>query len=124
MSDGDSETSRRLCRPGGALGLRPRRRGAVDIEQHQRHGRRSDAATPPRSDSDTRQRADRGHPRDLFERDQLRWEIYDVFNQVQFATVDSTARFDAAGNQVNTRFGQVITTRAPRVMQVALRVVF
>jgi hypothetical protein len=55
---------------------------------------------------------------------QLRWEIYNVFNQVQFATVDSTARFDAAGNQVNTRFGQVITTRAPRVMQVALRVVF
>jgi len=55
---------------------------------------------------------------------QLRWEIYNVFNQVQFATVDSTARFDAAGNQVNTRFGQVITTRAPRVMQIALRVVF
>jgi outer membrane receptor protein involved in Fe transport len=55
---------------------------------------------------------------------QLRWEIYNVFNQVQFATVDSTARFDAAGNQVNTRFGQVITTRAPRVMQIALRLVF
>ena len=55
---------------------------------------------------------------------QLRWEIYNVFNQVQFATVDSTARFDAAGNQVNTRFGQVITARAPRVMQIALRVVF
>jgi hypothetical protein len=30
---------------------------------------------------------------------------------VSFATVDSTARFDAARNQVNTRFGQVITTR-------------
>jgi hypothetical protein len=55
---------------------------------------------------------------------QLRWEIYNVFNQVQFATVDATARFDAAGTQVNTRFGQVITTRAPRVMQIALRVVF
>jgi hypothetical protein len=55
---------------------------------------------------------------------QLRREIYNVFNQTQFATVDSTARFDASGNQVNTRFGQVITTRAPRVMQVALRFVF
>jgi hypothetical protein len=55
---------------------------------------------------------------------QLRWEIYNVFNQVQFATVDAVARFDAAGNQLNTRFGQVITTRAPRVMQIALRVVF
>src|SRR5262245_55110873 len=55
---------------------------------------------------------------------QLRWEIYNVFNQVQFATVDATARFDAAGSQLNTRFGQVITTRAPRVMQIAVRVVF
>jgi hypothetical protein len=55
---------------------------------------------------------------------QLRWEIYNVFNLTQFATVDATARFDAAGNQVNTRFGQVITTRTPRVMQVALRFVF
>jgi hypothetical protein len=55
---------------------------------------------------------------------QLRWEVYNVFNQTQFATVDAAARFDAAGNQVNTRFGQVITTRAPRVMQVALRFVF
>jgi hypothetical protein len=55
---------------------------------------------------------------------QLRWEIYNVFNKVQFATVDATARFDAQGNQVNTRFGQVITTRTPRVMQVAIRFVF
>jgi len=55
---------------------------------------------------------------------QLRWEIYNVFNQVQFATVDATARFDAAGNQTNSRFGQVITTRAPRIMQIAMRVVF
>ena len=55
---------------------------------------------------------------------QLRWEIYNVFNQVQFATVDSTARFDAAGNQVNARFGQVISTRPPRIMQIALRFVF
>jgi hypothetical protein len=55
---------------------------------------------------------------------QLRWEIYNIFNHTQFATVDSTARFDAQGNQVNARFGQVITTRQPRVMQVAIRVVF
>jgi hypothetical protein len=55
---------------------------------------------------------------------QLRWEIYNLFNQVSFATVDSTARFDAAGAQVNTRFGQVITTRTPRVMQIALRFMF
>ena len=39
-------------------------------------------------------------------------------------TLSASARFDAAGNQLNTRFGQVITTRAPRVMQIALRLVF
>ena len=54
---------------------------------------------------------------------QLRWEIYNVFNRTQFATVDAVARFDPAGNQV-TRFGQVITTRTPRVMQIAVRFVF
>jgi len=55
---------------------------------------------------------------------QLRWEIYNVFNRTQFATVDAVARFDPAGNQVNTRFGQVITTRTPRVMQIAVRFAF
>jgi carboxypeptidase family protein len=55
---------------------------------------------------------------------QLRWEIYNVFNHTQFATVDSAARFDPQGTQVNARFGQVITTRAPRIMQVAIRVMF
>jgi hypothetical protein len=43
---------------------------------------------------------------------------------VQFGTVGSTARFDAVGNQANARFGQVISTRPPRVMQIALRFVF
>jgi hypothetical protein len=30
---------------------------------------------------------------------QLRWEMYNVFNQTQFMGVDTTARFDAAGNR-------------------------
>jgi hypothetical protein len=34
------------------------------------------------------------------------------------------ARFDAAGNQVNTRFGQVITARSPRIMQGSVRFTF
>jgi hypothetical protein len=55
---------------------------------------------------------------------QLRWEIYNVFNHTQFNAVDRTARFDAAGNQVNARFGQVTSTRAPRIMQIAVRFVF
>jgi Carboxypeptidase regulatory-like domain/TonB-dependent Receptor Plug Domain len=51
---------------------------------------------------------------------QFRWEIYNLFNHTQFQSVDTGARFDPAGNQVNTRFGQVTATRPPRVMQFAL----
>jgi hypothetical protein len=51
---------------------------------------------------------------------QLRWEIYNLFNHTQFQGVDNGARFDTAGRQVNTRFGQIISTRPPRVMQFAL----
>ena len=50
--------------------------------------------------------------------------MYNAFNHTQFVTVDNTARFDAQGNQVNARFGQVITTRTPRVMQASLRFTF
>lgn len=52
---------------------------------------------------------------------QIRWEMYNAFNQTQFSGVDSTARFDVSGAQVNTRFGEVISTRAPRRMQASLR---
>jgi Carboxypeptidase regulatory-like domain/TonB-dependent Receptor Plug Domain len=55
---------------------------------------------------------------------QFRWEIYNLFNHTQFQGVDTGARFDPAGNQVNTRFGQVTATRPPRVMQFALRFKF
>lgn len=52
---------------------------------------------------------------------QLRWEMYNAFNHTQFNSVDTTARFDAAGAQVNTRFGEVIGARNPRRMQASLR---
>ncbi len=52
---------------------------------------------------------------------QLRWEIYNLFNHAQFNAVDSAARFDASGAQVNTRFGQVTQARPARVMQGSLR---
>jgi hypothetical protein len=55
---------------------------------------------------------------------QFRWEMYNAFNHTQFSGVDSTARFDLQGNQVNARFGQVTSTRTPRVMQGALRFTF
>jgi Carboxypeptidase regulatory-like domain len=55
---------------------------------------------------------------------QLRWEVYNLFNHTQFSNVDITARFSATGEQVNPTFGQVTATRAPRVMQGAVRFVF
>ncbi len=52
---------------------------------------------------------------------QIRWEMYNTFNHTQFNAVDTTARFEASGAQVNTRFGEVTGTRAPRRMQASLR---
>jgi hypothetical protein len=50
----------------------------------------------------------------------LRAEMYNIFNHTQFSGVDTTARFDPAGNQVNSRFGQLISARPPRIMQMSL----
>jgi hypothetical protein len=55
---------------------------------------------------------------------QFRWEMYNAPNHTQYSGVDSTARFDPQGNQVNARFGQVTSTRTPRIMQGALRFTF
>jgi carboxypeptidase family protein/TonB-dependent receptor-like protein len=55
---------------------------------------------------------------------QFRWEIYNAFNHTQWSGIDTTARFDASGNQVNTRFGQVNGARPARVMQGSLRLTF
>ncbi|MCC6344688.1 MAG: TonB-dependent receptor [Bryobacterales bacterium] len=55
---------------------------------------------------------------------QFRWEMYNAFNHTQFQSVDATARFDAQGNQVNARFGQVTAARAARVIQLSLRFSF
>jgi hypothetical protein len=54
----------------------------------------------------------------------FRWEMYNAFNHTQFNAVDTTARFDAAGNQTNARFGQVTGTRLERRMQLGLRFSF
>jgi hypothetical protein len=55
---------------------------------------------------------------------QLRWEIYNIFNHTQFMTLDTTPRYDAAGNQVNANFGSVTAARSPRIMQASLRFLF
>ena len=55
---------------------------------------------------------------------QFRAEFYNVFNHTQFSDVDTAARFDVAGRQVNTRFGQLIAARSPRQIQFSLRYSF
>jgi hypothetical protein len=55
---------------------------------------------------------------------QFRWEMYNAFNHTQFSNVDSTARFDPQGKQVNARFGEMTAARDPRQMQFALRFIF
>jgi hypothetical protein len=52
---------------------------------------------------------------------QFRCEMYNAFNHTQFAGLDTTARFDAAGRQVNARMGQFTSARDPRQIQLALR---
>jgi hypothetical protein len=52
---------------------------------------------------------------------QFRWEVYNLFNSVQYNAIDRAARFDAQGRQVNARFGQMTSTRGPRVMQGSIR---
>ena len=54
----------------------------------------------------------------------LRWETYNTFNHTQFASVNTAARFQPNGQQVNALFGTVVSTRAPRVMQGSLRFTF
>jgi len=55
---------------------------------------------------------------------QFRAEAYNAFNHTQFSSVNTTAQFDPAGNQVNNQFGQFTATRAPRQLQFALSLKF
>ncbi len=55
---------------------------------------------------------------------QFRLEMYNAFNHTQFDALDTTARFDPAGNQVNARLGEFTSSRSPRRMQMGLRFVF
>ena len=55
---------------------------------------------------------------------QFKWELYNAFNHTQFSALDTTARFDPAGQQVNARLGEFTATYRPRQMQFALRLYF
>ena len=51
-------------------------------------------------------------------------EAYNMFNHTQYSGVDSGARFDGSGAQINGNFGRVTSARSPRVMQASLRFEF
>ncbi len=55
---------------------------------------------------------------------QFRIEAYNVLNTIQFSDIDRTARFDRDGRQTNPNFGIATTSRAPRTMQLSVRVNF
>jgi hypothetical protein len=55
---------------------------------------------------------------------QFRWEAYNVFNQVNWSTINANPQFNAAGEQVNANFGQATAARDARVMQGAIRFSF
>ena len=57
-------------------------------------------------------------------RGQLRVEAYNVFNHTNFRAVDTTARFNAAGQQINPTLGQYTSAVFPRRMQLAFRLTF
>ena len=55
---------------------------------------------------------------------QFRWEAYNVFNQVNWSAINTTAQFNPAGQMVNANFGQATAARAARIMQGAIRFTF
>jgi hypothetical protein len=55
---------------------------------------------------------------------QFRAEAYNAFNHTQFRTMDTAARFDPAGNQVNANFGAFTAARDGRVISFTLRLHF
>lgn len=55
---------------------------------------------------------------------QYRLEMYNAFSHTQFNAVDTTARFDAAGNQVNSLFGAYTSAANARRIVMGLKLNF
>jgi len=62
---------------------------------------------------------------------QFRFETYNTFNHTQFGgangtgtSIDTVARFDATGKQVNQRFGQYLASRDGRRVQLGVKFAF
>jgi len=55
---------------------------------------------------------------------QFRWEVYNLFNTVNWSNINLNAQFNPAGEQVNANFGKATSARDPRIMQFSLRFSF
>jgi hypothetical protein len=55
---------------------------------------------------------------------QIRWEIYNLFNTVNWSGINLNAQFNPAGEQVNASFGKATSARDPRIMQGSIRFSF
>jgi len=55
---------------------------------------------------------------------QFRAEAYNAWNHTQFSTLDTAARFNPAGSQVNSTFGWFTAARSARILSFALRFAF
>jgi hypothetical protein len=55
---------------------------------------------------------------------QFRGEFFNTWNHTQFSSLDTTARFNPAGQQVNLNFGAFNGARDPRLIQLSLRLNF
>ena len=55
---------------------------------------------------------------------EFRFEAYNTFNHPQFSAIDTSAVFNAAGQQTNADFGAFTTANRPRVLQLGLRATF
>ena len=55
---------------------------------------------------------------------QFRWEVYNLFNTVNWSAIDTSASFNPAGEQVDAAFGKATSARDPRIMQASFRFSF
>ena len=55
---------------------------------------------------------------------QFRTEMFNAWNHTQFSAFNSTFRFDSTGKQIDPNLGSFTAARAPRIIQLSLRVVF
>jgi hypothetical protein len=55
---------------------------------------------------------------------EIRGEAFNVFNHTQFQNIDTTARFDATGAQINALFLTPTSSRRPRGLNLGAQVSF